>query len=48
MPDSGKEQERAEPHRVLWNIASDLRGSRVARQQLLRAEPGTIVAEIEG
>jgi len=27
MPDSRKEQERAELHRAIWNIANDLRGS---------------------
>ena len=27
MPDSKKEQERAELHRTIWNIANDLRGS---------------------
>ncbi|MDR1579443.1 MAG: type I restriction-modification system subunit M [Synergistaceae bacterium] len=27
MPDSRKEQERAELHRTIWNIANDLRGS---------------------
>jgi type I restriction enzyme M protein len=27
MPDNGKEQERAELHRSIWNIANDLRGS---------------------
>ncbi|WP_165076947.1 MULTISPECIES: type I restriction-modification system subunit M [unclassified Desulfovibrio] len=27
MPDNKKEQERAELHRVIWNIANDLRGS---------------------
>ena len=27
MPDSIKEQERAELHRTIWNIANDLRGS---------------------
>jgi hypothetical protein len=26
MPDTRKEQERAELHRVIWNIANDLRG----------------------
>ena len=27
MADNKKEQERAELHRVIWNIANDLRGS---------------------
>ena len=27
MADSKKEQERAELHRIIWNIANDLRGS---------------------
>jgi type I restriction enzyme M protein len=27
MPDNKKEQERAELHRIIWNIANDLRGS---------------------
>ena len=27
MPDNKKEQERAELHRTIWNIANDLRGS---------------------
>jgi type I restriction enzyme M protein len=27
MTDNRKEQERAELHRVIWNIANDLRGS---------------------
>ena len=27
MADNKKEQERAELHRIIWNIANDLRGS---------------------
>ena len=27
MPDNKKEQERAELHRTIWNIANDLRGT---------------------